>query len=221
MKTTAPKGSESESLTGAARPSERTRHLITSAVAAILWVSLSLAHLTVFNETGRPVGLPYLLQVSFVTALFLLRRRPLRVSTRPLDWMAAMVATFGPLMLRPNGVHAPWGDAVGLPLQLIGLVVSVVALGTLGKCFGLVAADRGLVTSGPYGVVRHPAYTAYTAAEIGYLMQSFTWLNAGIVVAVWIAQLRRVQAEERILSERPDYRMYRERVRWRLVPGLV
>jgi protein-S-isoprenylcysteine O-methyltransferase Ste14 len=221
MKATVHGGSESGSPASVARPSHRTRHLVGSAVAAVLWVSLSLAHLTVFNETGRPVGLPYLLQVSFVTALFLLRRGALRVSSRPLDWMAAMAATFGPLLLRPTGAHAPWGDVVGLPLQLIGLVVSVVALGTLGKCFGLVAADRGLVTSGPYGVVRHPAYTAYIVAEIGYLMQSFTWLNLGIVAAVWIAQFRRVQAEERMLSGRPDYRVYRERVRWRLVPGLV
>jgi protein-S-isoprenylcysteine O-methyltransferase Ste14 len=68
--------------------------------------------------------------------------------------------------------------------------------------------------------VRHPLYSSYVVAELGYLIQSPCAWNAGVLLAVWTCQVLRLLSEERLLSGDPDYRAYRERTRWRLLPGL-
>lgn len=81
----------------------------------------------------------------------------------------------------------------------------------LGRSSGMVAANRGLVTGGPYAVVRHPLYSAHMLGGIGYLMQSFSAWNVAVDVAAVGFQLLRIVAEERHLSG-PAYAAYRTRV---------
>src|SRR2546425_1177794 len=78
--------------------------------------------------------------------------------------------------------HPPWGVEAGLGLQLAGLAVVLASLAALGRSFGFAAADRGLVTRGPYAVVRHPIYAAYFPIQLGYLLQSIAWWNAVVIV---------------------------------------
>jgi len=108
----------------------------------------------------------------------------------------------------------------GLALQLVGLVVAVTALVTLGRSFGFVAADRGLVTRGPYAFVRHPVYAAYIIIQSGYLLQSISLRNAVVIAFATCCNAGRAVAEERLLSSSASYQDYRRRVRWRLVPGI-
>jgi protein-S-isoprenylcysteine O-methyltransferase Ste14 len=93
------------------------------------------------------------------------------------------------------------------------------AFAKLARSYGIVAADRGLVTGGPYAVVRHPLYSAYIVGGIGYLMQSLSIWNAAVDVIAVAWQLVRIRAEERHLDS-PAYAAYRTRVRWRLYPKL-
>jgi protein-S-isoprenylcysteine O-methyltransferase Ste14 len=47
------------------------------------------------------------------------------------------------------------------------------------------------------------------------------YVSLHLLVAVgWISLLYRIHAEERVLSEHPDWPNYIARVRYRLVPGL-
>jgi protein-S-isoprenylcysteine O-methyltransferase Ste14 len=88
-------------------------------------------------------------------------RRPARVVSRRLgDWLFAFGGTFGGVLFRPVVGSPPWGINAGLALQLVGLSICVWSFLALGRSFGFVAADRGLVRRGPYAVVRHPIYAS-------------------------------------------------------------
>jgi protein-S-isoprenylcysteine O-methyltransferase Ste14 len=105
-------------------------------------------------------------------------------------------------------------------LQLAGAALAVTCIVTLGRSFGFAAADRGVVTRGPYAVVRHPMYAAYLLLGSGYLLQSLSVRNAIIFVIVTLCNAGRALAEERLLSGNADYVAYRRRVRRRIVQGI-
>jgi protein-S-isoprenylcysteine O-methyltransferase Ste14 len=163
--------------------------------------------------------LVFFVQQVWVAVVFLSRRTPRTVSRRPLDWIAAYAGWFTSFLVRPDGYHLGWAAAVGLWVQVIGLLLWVLAFAMLARSYGVVPADRGLVTRGPYAIVRHPLYSAYVVGGAGYLLQSLSAWNALVDLVAVSWQLVRIRAEERHLHG-PDYAAYRARVPWRLCPGL-
>jgi protein-S-isoprenylcysteine O-methyltransferase Ste14 len=151
---------------------------------------------------------------------FLVRRPPSAVSRDPGSWLLAFGGTFAAVLFRAAGAHPHWGVVAGLGLQLAGLAVCVMSLFALGRSFGFVAADRGLVARGPYAVVRHPVYASYLLIQSGYLLQSISLRNVLVMVLASGCNVGRALAEERLLARTPAYRAYRHRVRRRLIPGL-
>ena len=182
-------------------------------------VYLLLPNLRFFFQTGRPIGLVFAIQQVWVAAVFLARRAPRTVSRRAMDWIAAYAGWLTSFLVRPGGYHLAWGVAVGFWVQVVGLSLWAWAFLKLARSYGVVPADRGLVTGGPYAVVRHPLYSAYMVGGIGYLMQSLSVRNAVVDVIAVAWQLARIRAEERHL-ESADYAAYRASVPWRLCPGL-
>lgn len=178
------------------------------------------ASLLYYLHTHRLIGAAFLVEQAWFVVAFLIRR-PVRAAARSLGpWLLAAAGTFGGLLFRPTGAHPAWGVTAGLVLQLAGLALAVTALVVLGRSFGFVAADRGLVTRGPYAVVRHPVYAAYIVIQAGYLVQSVSARNVAVLVFVTGANIGRAIVEERVLAGSADYGAYRQHVRWRLVPGL-
>jgi protein-S-isoprenylcysteine O-methyltransferase Ste14 len=168
---------------------------------------------------GRPTVLDggFFLFTAIITALLVIRRPASTRGTRASFWLA-MAATFLPgAFLTPRGSGAP--NAAGV-LEGAGLIVMILALGFLNRSFGIAPAHRGLVTRGPYGIVRHPLYTGEMIVIVGYCVGYASLSNALIVLATLIAQLLRIRAEEALLSKDPTYREYRARVRWRLLPAV-
>ncbi len=94
------------------------------------------------------------------------------------------------------------------------------SLAALGRSFGFVAADRGLVTRGPYAVVRHPVYVAYLLIQCGYVLQAVSVRNIAVLAVAAGCNAGRAICEERVLAERSDYAAYRRHVRRRLLPGV-
>lgn len=115
----------------------------------------------------------------------------------------------------PGHVASP---RVGLALVMIGACLSLTSLLALGRFFGVRPALRGLVTRGPYWLVRHPIYLAYMLADIGYNLQEWNVGTLILVAAGWVSMLYRIHAEERVLSRDANWGNYAARVRFRLVP---
>jgi protein-S-isoprenylcysteine O-methyltransferase Ste14 len=166
------------------------------------------------------IGVAFLVQQTWVVVAYLIRRPARAVSRRLGDWLLAFGGTFGGVLLRPVGAHPQWGVSVGLGVQLVGLSISVVSFLTLGRSFGFAAADRGLVTRGPYAVIRHPIYASYLLVVCGYLLQSISVRNALVIVLVAGCDVGRAVVEDRLLSTSEPYEAYRNKVRWRLLPGV-
>jgi protein-S-isoprenylcysteine O-methyltransferase Ste14 len=176
-------------------------------------------NLEFFLRTGRLVVLVFMIQQAWVAVVLLIRRAAHTTSRRPLDWIAAYAGWFTSFLVRPGGYQLTAGVPVGFWIQIVGLLLWAWALSRLARSFGVVPADRGLVTAGPYGVVRHPLYSAYIVGGLGYLIQSLSVWNVGIDLIAVGWQLVRIRAEERHLAGRA-YEAYRARVPWRLCPGV-
>jgi protein-S-isoprenylcysteine O-methyltransferase Ste14 len=142
------------------------------------------------------------------------------VTRRPDDWLLAFAGTFAGVLFRPDGEHPPWGIWAGIVFQLVGVAIVATCILTLGRSFGFAAADRGVVTRGPYAVVRHPMYAAYLLLQSGYLLQSLSLRNAAVLLFGTAANAGRALAEERLLANNRDYGAYRRHVRSRIIPGV-
>jgi protein-S-isoprenylcysteine O-methyltransferase Ste14 len=123
-------------------------------------------------------------------------------------------------------IYLRWtpGDEVwpegGFVLVSIAAVLSFASLITLGKHFGVRPAMRGLVTSGPYRIVRHPMYLSYVMADIGYNLQEWNWGTVLLTLAGWLSLIYRIHFEERVLSQNAEWPKFARTVRYRLLPGL-
>ena len=109
----------------------------------------------------------------------------------------------------------------GVALQSCGLVWQIVAKLTLGRSFGVLPAARGLVTRGPYRVVRHPIYLGYLIGHVGFLLSNFSLQNLLALVMLYTAQTLRMLREEAVLKageQQGAYHAYCAAVRYRIVP---
>jgi protein-S-isoprenylcysteine O-methyltransferase Ste14 len=129
------------------------------------------------------------------------------------------LATFYFVLLdfSPGRHLIPEGAAVAL--QLAGMAWQLWAKWTLGRSFGLLPADRGLVTSGPYRVVRHPIYLGYLISHLGFLGANFSAHNALVLLGLYALQMARIHYEEKLLAGVvPAYAPYSQQVRSRFIP---
>ena len=196
-------------------------HVATSVPVALLFVLFAISNFAQWRATHRPIGLGATALELLVATLFVVRRSPWLVSRSPLAWAAAAVGTFGMLTARP--AYAPVGglEPLYVALQLGGALFAGAALLSLGRSFGLVAANRGVRTSGPYRLVRHPVYSGYVITWTAYLLENPSLWNGCILLAVTAIQAIRILEEERTLAEDPAYRAYCSRVKSRVIPRLL
>jgi protein-S-isoprenylcysteine O-methyltransferase Ste14 len=105
-------------------------------------------------------------------------------------------------------------------LILGGIVFALYAALELGRSFSVMPEARRLVTSGPYGVVRHPLYLGEAIAFAGVTLQYLSPWALALLALQFIFQLERMKNEELVLSRAfPDFRSYAARTA-RLLPGL-
>jgi protein-S-isoprenylcysteine O-methyltransferase Ste14 len=193
-----------------------TANLIGAAGAAFF----AQATLQNYLHSHQLIGPAFFAEQMWVVIAYLIRRPARAVSRRMRDWMLAFGGTFGGVLFRPDGAHPPWGLTAGLVVQLIGLAICVTSFLALGRSFGFVAADRGLVKRGPYAIVRHPIYASYLFLQAGYVLQSISIRNALVMVLASGCNVGRAVAEDRMLATNDHYDEYRSQVKWRLIPGV-
>lgn len=158
-----------------------------------------------------------------VVAILFALRRPAESAVTPGDAarvLPSMAAGAAALALAAEVPVWPLAATVALAL---GAAIAAVSLAWLGRSFAVLPAAAGarpLVTSGPYGLVRHPAYLGELVMIGGALGAAWTWTSAAVGVLTVVSFVVRVRAEERRLAEGEAYRDYMEAVRRRWVPGV-
>ena len=150
----------------------------------------------------------------------ILTRKPGAIAATPYAFLIAILGTALPLFVRPadgSALISPWLTST---LMSGGLAISISAKLFLNRSFGIVAANRGVKSGGPYRVVRHPMYLGYITTQIGFLLANFTLPNLLLYAGAWALQVLRIREEEGILAKDDLYAAYSQRVRWRLLPGV-
>jgi protein-S-isoprenylcysteine O-methyltransferase Ste14 len=116
-----------------------------------------------------------------------------------------------------------WLEVVGMVLSLTSYLTTMYVIDVNRFAGRTVQVDEGqqLVSTGPYGIVRHPMYSA------AVVMTLFTPLALGSYIAVPFCLLFiplmvvRLLNEEKVLRrDLPGYPEYCERTRYRLIPQI-
>lgn len=113
---------------------------------------------------------------------------------------------------------------MGAALFAIGGVLRLVPVVILGHRFsGLVAIqpDHKLVTTGLYGIIRHPSYLGLVLNSLGWALAFRSGVGVLLTALTLIPLVARITAEERLLQAQFDgeYDAYRARTA-RLIPGI-
>lgn len=211
-------------LTGGTRPStsawQRRLSFAQDAILVITSAYFCYLHLSRVFGDGVYTSIPFAFEQALLTGMFLTRRRSTATSTRRMDWTFAAIGGWLPLIVQPHGSGTGMAAFTGLGLQGVGLTITCIAFVCLGRSFGIVAANRGLKSGGPYRFIRHPIYLGHALTITGFVIANFSVFNLSIFVIEGVCQLARIHAEERLLVATSNYTGYSQGVRWRLIPGL-
>ncbi|KAG1797228.1 hypothetical protein EV424DRAFT_1352853 [Suillus variegatus] len=163
----------------------------------------------------------------------------------------AEIATIAYHTTDPNSVSAIQDTPItflfvfGTALAITGGLVRWWCYRTLGRFFTFqlsVREGQHIITTGPYAVIRHPAYTAGLAEIIGLLIlhgSTNSWLRYSgvlavpglkVIVVAWLAEITllmisvvfRVSHEDEVLKSafRDEWKAWAGAVRYRLIPGV-
>jgi protein-S-isoprenylcysteine O-methyltransferase Ste14 len=150
-------------------------------------------------------------------------------------WIVPLVALWLPLLaVLIAGLDQRFNWSAGLPGWVHWLGLALLAFGySVGTWAMAVNAffsshvriqkDRGqtVISSGPYAIVRHPAYITGAIAMLGIPLLLDSLLAFPPIVLLWIGIVIRTALEDKTLqAELPGYREYAKQVRYRLVPGV-
>ncbi len=173
-----------------------------------------------FAHTGRMTSLLLLASEALVVVLTVFRR-PTGVVDRSVRARAlTTISLMGPMLVAPVAAASLLPELATATLSACGLVVVIGGKLSLGRSFGLMPANRGIVSTGLYRLVRHPIYLGYLITHVGFLAANGTIWNLLTFVGADVALLVRAVYEERVLARDAAYRDYQQTVRWRVVPGL-
>jgi protein-S-isoprenylcysteine O-methyltransferase Ste14 len=189
-------------------------------VVAGLFSFLSINLVTNFLETGHVTGLLLLTSESLVVLLTILRRRTGLVDRSAAGVVTTAMSLTGPYMVRAAAVAPLLPDAVTAGVSILGLLLVIVGKVSLGRSFGIAPANRGVVMSGPYLVVRHPIYAGYLVTHLAFLVSQPGAWNLAVLGIADAALVLRALIEERVLRGDADYQSYCQRVSWHFVPGV-
>jgi protein-S-isoprenylcysteine O-methyltransferase Ste14 len=194
--------------------------LAARAVVATLFTLLSINLLADFVRTGHVTGLLLLASESLIVVLTVVRRRAQTVDRSMAASFVTALSIVGPPLVRAADGPGLVPDAVTATASAMGLAVVIVGKLALGRSFGIVPANRGVVARGPYMVVRHPIYAGYVVTHLAFLAAHPQPWNVCIVAVADVALVVRAFFEERVLSADVGYRSYCRRVEWHFVPGV-
>ncbi len=204
---------------------------LASATPLLLWFALSLAGSSLdFAENLRTqasalalvsgvVGVAFF---ALLIGLVLVRRPATAFAAGWLPRATALLAVALPflfLLLARAGEDAA-RRTLSDTLILVGTGAGIVCAAWLGRSFGVLPHARGLVTDGPYRLVRHPLYVAEALLLCGVSLRYQSPASTMVLLLCVAALLPRLYFEEQTLRRAyPEYAEYAKRTA-RLAPGI-
>ena len=189
---------------------------------AVVLVGYSVSMAISINGERRGLPLVLLLvRVIVLNGLVLIRRHPQRITVSPLFWIVAMAEAYWDLLF---GVFRSYPSVALCPawftdgLSIMAFLILLTARISLGRSFGIVAADRGIITTGAYRIVRHPVYTAAYLAVFAYVLSHFSVLTVSLALCNFALTATKALLEEKFLGLNEAYKRYMGRVRYRFFP---
>jgi len=199
---------------------ERLGDILSRAIIIVLFSFFAVRLGADFLQTGRLTNLLLLISEMLVVALTVLRRSAATVDRSMRARLLTTMSLLGPLLVRPVQMLPLLPASITVAGSVIGLAIVIAGKITLGRSFGLMPANRGIVSSGVYRLVRHPIYLGYLITHVAFAFANPTVSNVVILVAGDTALLLRAVCEEQTLARDAQYREYQQAVRWRVCPGL-
>ena len=198
-------------------PAARLRVISSNLLSGVLFALFAYAAFRTWQQTGHVQSLILAFQELLIVGLAITRHYSIAESRSLWDWQVALIGTAAPLLQRA-GFTLPELEPIGLILQAAGTLLATFAVISLGRSFGIIAANRGVRTAGLYRFVRHPLYGSYMIGYLGFLLGNLSFWNVSLIVLTVLCQYARAAAEERILLQDPAYQAYVQRVRYRFIP---
>ena len=199
---------------------ERLADFAARALVVSLFTLLTIRIGASFLETRHLTGLLLLVSELLVVVLTVVRRPALSVDRSRRGRLLTAISMAGPPLVAPIAGVGLVPDAWTAAASTAGLLVIIGGKLSLGRSFGLVPANRGVVSTGLYRLVRHPIYAGYLVTHAAFVIANPRLWNVALLVTTDFALLLRAIQEERTLQADPAYGKYCERVRWRIVPGV-
>jgi protein-S-isoprenylcysteine O-methyltransferase Ste14 len=116
-------------------------------------------------------------------------------------------------------LQSPWFVLAIRAITVGFFIIYAAATVSFGAKFSNLT-NRGIISSGPYRFIRHPAYTTKCIAWWFEHLNNMTGQTAIALVALCSLYALRAWTEERHLLQDPDYVAYKKKVRWAAIPGL-
>jgi protein-S-isoprenylcysteine O-methyltransferase Ste14 len=199
---------------------ERLADITARAAVIVLFSLMAMRFGADFLATGRVTGLLLLVSEVLVVALTVLRRSAAAMDRSLRARLLTTLSMLGPPLLVPGNAAALAPETATVALSIAGLAVVIAGKLTLGRSFGLMPANRGVVSSGVYRLVRHPIYMGYLLTHVAFLAANPRAWNFAALLAADAALLARAVCEEQTLAKDVRYREYQQQVRWRVCPGV-
>jgi protein-S-isoprenylcysteine O-methyltransferase Ste14 len=118
--------------------------------------------------------------------------------------------------------HVPaWLSVLGIVMVAtgLGLTMLVVFQNRYASANITIEEDQPLVSTGLYGIVRHPMYFGNVILMVGISLGLGSYWALPLVLVGVLLMAVRILDEEKMLTEQLDgYRQYTQKVRYRLVP---
>jgi protein-S-isoprenylcysteine O-methyltransferase Ste14 len=160
--------------------------------------------------------------LGLMSILFLIRLEPIEKARGIVPRVMAIAGTFFMSLVTffPRANLTMVQTVIASSMCLVGTAMSIFVLTHLGRSYSLMAEARRLVTTGPYGIIRHPLYVTEELATFAVLIQFLSFSTLLIFLVHVLIQFQRMKNEEAVLEKAfPEYQAYKSSTA-RLIPGV-
>jgi protein-S-isoprenylcysteine O-methyltransferase Ste14 len=156
----------------------------------------------------------------FTVAIATARRAPLVRMGSPRALLSALPALIvAGVAFRLAAPLESWPTSIEV-VFLLGAALAIVTFISMGESFAVLPARRRIVSTGPYRIVRHPAYAGELLMIAACAASNPSAASALVLVGALPLVALRIRAEETLLSQSDAYRSYRAKVPFRVIPCL-